>query len=70
VAYHQTEPGNNNGRVRERTEGSVEDNVKQKKLLVQNIQEIQGTMRKSNLRIIGLEENEDYQLKRLSSTKS
>ena len=29
-----------------------------------NIQEIQDTMRRPNLRIIGIDENEDYQLKR------
>jgi len=38
---------------------TVKDNVKQKKLLAQNIQEIQDTMRRSNLRIIGTEESED-----------
>jgi len=41
----------------------VKDNVNQKKLLVQNIQEIQDTMRRSNPRIIGIEENKDSQLK-------
>jgi len=41
----------------------VKDNVKQKKLLVQNIQEIQDSMRRSNLRIIGIEDSEDSQLK-------
>jgi hypothetical protein len=33
------------------------------KLLTQNIQEIQGTTRRPNLRIIGIEESEDSQLK-------
>ena len=33
------------------------------KLLTQNIQEIQDTMKRSNLRIIGIEEDEDSQLK-------
>jgi len=42
---------------------TVKDNVKQKKLLVQNIQEIQDSMRRSNLRIIGIGESEDSQLK-------
>ena len=32
-------------------------------LLTQNIQEIQDTMRRSNLRIIGIDEKEDFQLK-------
>jgi hypothetical protein len=34
-----------------------------KKILTQNIQEIQDTMRRTNLRIIGVDENEDFQLK-------
>ena len=34
-----------------------------KKLLTQNIQEIQDTMRRPNLMIIGIEEREDSQLK-------
>jgi len=42
---------------------TVKDNGKRKKLLVQNIQEIQETMRRSNLRIIGIEKYEDSQLK-------
>jgi len=42
---------------------TVKDNVKRKKLLVQNIQEIQDSMRRSNLSIIGIEESEDSQLK-------
>jgi hypothetical protein len=32
-------------------------------ILTQNIQEIQDTMRKHKLRIIGRDENEDFQLK-------
>ncbi|XP_063129958.1 coiled-coil domain-containing protein 122 isoform X1 [Rattus norvegicus] len=42
---------------------TVKDNVKWKKLLVQNIQEIKNSMRRSNLRIIGIEESDDSQLK-------
>jgi hypothetical protein len=34
-----------------------------KKTLTQNIREIQDTMRRPNLRIIGIEESEDFQLK-------
>jgi hypothetical protein len=34
-----------------------------KKILTQNMQEMQDTMRRSNLRIIGIEESEDSQLK-------
>ena len=36
---------------------------KSKKLLTENIQEIQDTMRRPNLRIIGIEEREDSQFK-------
>jgi hypothetical protein len=35
------------------------ENEKCKRLLTQNIQEIQDTMRRQNLRIIGIEESED-----------
>jgi len=42
---------------------TVKDNVKRKMILAQNIQEIQDTMRRSNLRMIGIEESEDSQLK-------
>ena len=38
------------------------ENAKCKKILTQNIQEIQDTMRKPNLQIIGIDEN-DFQLK-------
>jgi hypothetical protein len=34
-----------------------------KKILTQNIQETQDTMRRQNLQIIGVDENEDFQLK-------
>jgi hypothetical protein len=36
---------------------------KKKKILTQNIQEIHDTMRRQNLRIIGIDENEDFHLK-------
>jgi DNA repair exonuclease SbcCD ATPase subunit len=42
---------------------TIKENKKHKKILTQNIQEIQDTMRRPNLRIIGVEENEDFQLK-------
>jgi prefoldin subunit 5 len=42
---------------------TIRENAKCKKILTQNIQEIQDTMRRPNLRIIGVDENEDYQLK-------
>jgi hypothetical protein len=38
-------------------------NAKCKKSLTQNVQEIQGTKRRPNLRKIGIEVSEDYQLK-------
>jgi len=44
-------------------ETTVKDNVKWERLLAQNIQQIQDTMRRSNLRIIGIEESEVSQLK-------
>jgi chromosome segregation ATPase len=36
---------------------TIKENTKCKKILTQNIQEIQGTMRRPNLRIIGVDEN-------------
>jgi chromosome segregation ATPase len=47
----------------ENIDPTVRDNAKRKKLLTQNIQEIQDTMRRLNQRIIGIEESEDSQLK-------
>ena len=41
----------------------VKENGKSKKLLTQNIREIQDTMRRPKLRIIGIEESEDSQFK-------
>ena len=46
----------------ENIDTTVKENAKCKKLLTQNIQEIQDTMRRPNLRIIGIEESEDSQL--------
>jgi hypothetical protein len=42
---------------------TIKENRKYKKILTQNIQEIQDTKRRPNLRIIGVDENEDFQLK-------
>jgi chromosome segregation ATPase len=42
---------------------TIKENVKCKKILTQNIQEIQDTMRRPNLTIIGIDEKEDFQLK-------
>jgi hypothetical protein len=43
---------------------TIKENAKCKKILTQNIQEIQGTMRIPNLMIIGIDDNETFQLKR------
>jgi chromosome segregation ATPase len=55
----------------ENMDTTIKDNAKCKKILSQNIQEIQDTMRRLNLQIIGVDENEDSQLKgpKISSTK-
>ena len=42
---------------------SVKENIKSKKVLTQNVQELWDTMKRPNLRIIGIEEGEDLQLK-------
>jgi hypothetical protein len=42
---------------------TIKENTKCKKILSQNIQEIQDTMRRPNLQIVGVDENEDFQLK-------
>jgi wobble nucleotide-excising tRNase len=47
----------------ENMDTTIKENAKCKKLLTQNIQEIQDTMRKPNLRIIGIEESADSQFK-------
>jgi hypothetical protein len=50
---------------------TIKENAKCKKILIQNIQEIQDTMRRPNLRIIGVDENKIFNLKgqQISSTK-
>ena len=47
----------------ENIDTTVKGNEKCKKLLTQNIQEIQDTMRRPNQRIISIEESKDSQLK-------
>jgi hypothetical protein len=47
----------------ENIDTTIKENGKCKKILTQNNQEIQDTMRRPNLRIIGVDENEDFQLK-------
>jgi hypothetical protein len=50
---------------------TIKENAKCKKILPENIKEIQGTMRRPNLCIIGVDENDDFHLKgqQISSTK-
>ena len=47
----------------ENIDTTVKENTKCKRILTQNIQEIQDTMRRPNLQIIGVDENEDFRLK-------
>jgi hypothetical protein len=42
---------------------TTKENVKCKRILTKNIQEIHGIMRRANQRIICIDENEDFQLK-------
>jgi hypothetical protein len=42
---------------------TIKENTKCKKILTQNIQEIQDTKRRPNLQIIGIHENENFQVK-------
>jgi hypothetical protein len=50
---------------------TIKEHEKCKKILTQNIQEIQDIMKRPNLQIIGVDENEDFNLKgqKISSTK-
>ena len=47
----------------ENIETTVRENEKCKMFLTRNIQEIQDTTRRPNLRIIGIDKKEDFQLK-------
>jgi hypothetical protein len=42
---------------------TIKENTKRKKILTENIQDIQDTIRRLNLWIIGVDENEDFQHK-------
>ena len=44
----------------EHIDPKVKENAKGEKLLIQNIQEIQDTMRRPNLRTVGIEESKDF----------
>ena len=46
----------------ENMDTTIKENAKCNMILTQNIQEIQDTMRRPNLQIIGIDENEDFQL--------
>jgi hypothetical protein len=50
---------------------TIKENAKCKRILTQNIKEIQGTMRRPNLWITGVDKNENFNLKgqQISSTK-
>jgi uncharacterized coiled-coil protein SlyX len=41
---------------------TIKENAKYKKILTHNIQEIQNTMRKTNLQIVDIDKNEHFQL--------
>ncbi|KAL6079788.1 hypothetical protein STEG23_023429 [Scotinomys teguina] len=47
----------------EEIDSTVKENTKTKKAIKQNVQEIWDTMKGPNIRIIGIEEGEEYQLK-------
>ena len=47
----------------ENIDTTIKENAKCKKILTQNIQVFQDTMRRPNLRIMGIEESEDSKLK-------
>jgi hypothetical protein len=47
----------------ENMDTAIKENAKFKKILTQNIKEIQDTMRRPHLWIIGINENEDFQLR-------
>jgi hypothetical protein len=47
----------------ENIDTTIKENAKCKKILTQTIQDIQDTMRRPNLRIIGIDKKEEFQLK-------
>ena len=47
----------------EKMDTTIKENAKCKKILTQNIQEIQDKFWRPNLRIIDIDENEDFQIK-------
>ena len=64
--YHQqnTRDGRENLRCRRSHKKRGQNNQRKcQNILTQKFQELQGTIRRPNLRIIGIDENEDFQLK-------
>lgn len=49
--------------VIEEIDKSIKENAKSKKLQTQNVQEIWGTMKSTNIEILGIEEGEQSHLK-------
>jgi hypothetical protein len=47
----------------ENMDTTIKENAKCKKILTQNIQEIQDKMRRPNIRIIAIDENEHFKIK-------
>jgi predicted nucleic acid-binding Zn-ribbon protein len=47
----------------ENMDTTIKENAKCKNVLIQSIQEIQDTRRRPNLKLIAMDENEDFQLK-------
>ena len=70
--FHREHRHNSQRKYKMQKDGTtIKKNAKFKKILSENIQEIQDTMRRPNLQIIGIDENEDFNLKgqQISSTK-
>jgi hypothetical protein len=51
-------------KITENIDTKIKESAKSKKVLTQNMQEIQDTMKRPNLRIISIKESKDSQLKR------
>ena len=61
--HHQQNTRNGTEDTIENLDTTTKENEEYKKILTQNIQEIQDTMKRPNLRITGIDENEDFLLK-------
>ena len=60
--YKRWKRGSQRPKTTWKIDKTVREDSKAKKLLTQNIQEIQNTRRRPNLRIIGIQEGKEYQL--------